>query len=93
MKVVRVPTDWAMPVPNLEMGEPRWDRVDNPGNCHGYSFRPKFGNRKGKRNTSFIICHPDVSLFLQAKIANESGMVGSTFKKDGKPTIRTEIMD
>ena len=48
---------------------------------------------EGKRNTSFIICYPDITLFLQTKITDELGMVKSFFTKDGKLTMKTKIMD
>ena len=42
-----------MPAPNLEMTEPEWDCVDNPGGWHGYSFRPNFGKRGRNKKCIF----------------------------------------
>ena len=47
LKVASVPPEWKMPEPKIEMEEPNFDSVDNPGSWDSYSFRPKYKREKG----------------------------------------------
>ena len=47
MKVASVPPEWKMPEPKIEIKEPNFDSVDNPGSWVAYSFRPKYKKEKG----------------------------------------------
>ena len=47
LKVASVPPEWKMPEPKIEMEEPNFDSVDNPGSWDAYSFRPKYKKEKG----------------------------------------------
>ena len=45
------PEDWIPDVPKIELGEPPFESVDNPGDWSPYTFRPEFeGGGRNKRN-------------------------------------------
>ena len=49
LKVAGVPEDWEPPKRKADMKEPIFEKVDNPGDWHGYSYCPKFEKGKGKK--------------------------------------------
>ena len=47
LKVASVPPEWKMPKSKIDMEEPHFNSVDNPGSWDAYSFRPKYKKEKG----------------------------------------------
>ena len=44
----QVPPNWRPSSPNIELGEPSFDKVDNPGGWSAYTYQPVFNKEKKK---------------------------------------------